>query len=512
MANALSDIDFRFYLALFRRRLPLFLTVVLLAGAIGIALTLLWPPSYRATAKILVESPQIPTDLAKSTVPTNAAEQFQIIQEDVLSRASVLALIDRWAIYAGTRSMSQSDMLDDMKRRLEIVPIPVATGGGGAAATVFHISFKANQPDTAANVVNDLVTRILDKDVQLRTVRATETVTFFTKETRRLDALLRELDSRILAFKNEHINAMPDSIDFRRHQQTAQQQRLLVLAQEEAMLRKRQTDLQVRPFEINAAPVTLEEQSLHALRQSLTQQQALFSEESPTIKALRSRIAALESIIIGPTIGKTTEPLSTRDFELADIGDRIAAIAGERARIDQTVSNLAASIAATPSNETMLNSLQRDHQNLQAQYDAAIARLAEASTGQQIELLFKGERLSLIESAVPPQVPEGPSQKVLLLASVVGALMVGLAAIVAPEFLNRYIRRPSELVARLQIVPFITVPYIERKTHRPARLVMRLSMILAVPMLLLAAETYVAPVKDLVSQARASLASTISRL
>src|SRR5690606_38155425 len=95
MANALSNIDFRFYLWLFLRRLPLFLTVVVLVAGLGIALTLLWPPSYQATAKILVESPQIPADLAKSTVPTSAAEQFQIIQEDVLSRESLLSLADR---------------------------------------------------------------------------------------------------------------------------------------------------------------------------------------------------------------------------------------------------------------------------------------------------------------------------------------------------------------------------------------------------------------------------------
>jgi uncharacterized protein involved in exopolysaccharide biosynthesis len=387
--------------------------------------------------------------------------------------------------------------------------MPVATGGGGAAATVFYISFKADHPDTAASVVNDLVTRILNKDVQLRTIRATETVSFFTKETQRLDALLRQLDSRVLAFKNEHINAMPDSIDFRRHQQTALQQRLLVLAQEEAMLRKRQTDLQVRPFEINVAPVTLEEQNLQALRQSLAQQQALFSEGSPTIKALRSRIAALESVIAGPTDGKATPPLSTRDFELLDIQDRIAAIAEERVAIERTVSDLATSIAATPGNETILNSLQRDHQNLQAQYDSAIARLAEASTGQQIELLLKGERLSLIESAVPPQVPQGPGRTVLLLASVAGALLVGLAAIVAPELLNRRIRRPSELVTRLQIVPFVTVPYIEQKAPGLARLATKLSLI---PVLLVAAETYVAPVNDLVGEVRANPASTTSRL
>ncbi|HUH77643.1 MAG TPA: Wzz/FepE/Etk N-terminal domain-containing protein, partial [Devosia sp.] len=92
----LSNIDFGFYFALFRRRLPLFITVVVLVASVGTVVTLLWPPSYVATAKILVESPQIPTDLAKSTVPTGAAERFQIIQEDVLSRTNVAALAEQF--------------------------------------------------------------------------------------------------------------------------------------------------------------------------------------------------------------------------------------------------------------------------------------------------------------------------------------------------------------------------------------------------------------------------------
>ncbi len=499
--GSIANIDFRFYVALFKRRLPLFLTVVALVGAVCVALAVLWPVSYQATAKILVESPQIPTDLAKSTVPTGAAEQFQIIQEDVLSRRSLLALAEQFGIYAGRSDLTSTDMADDMMRRLDIVPIPIGTGSG-TGATVFQISFKADRPDTAANLVNELVSLILKKDVELRTARATETVSFFNEETQRLNSELRDLDGRILAFKNDNINALPDSIDFRRNQQTNQQDRLLALTQEEASLRKRQTALQSRPLEsINAGPTTPEEQNLQALRQSLAQQQALFDDSSPTIQTLRTRIASLESSLLASNAAgpATTGPLSSRDAELLDISDRLAEIQQERTLINTAVSDLTASIDATPGNETVLNSLQRDHQNLQAQYDSAIARLAEASTGQQIELLLKGERLSLIDSAVPPQVPQGPRQKVLLLASAIAALLAGLAVVIVPELLNRRIRRPAELVSRLQIAPYITVPYIERRRFFPLRTAMRLSMILLLPALLLATQLYSGPIQNLVA-------------
>ncbi|WEJ34192.1 lipopolysaccharide biosynthesis protein [Devosia sp. SD17-2] len=472
----MSNFDFGFYFALFRRRLPTFLTVLILAGAALFVAISLWPVSYRASARILVESPQIPTDLAKSTVPTGAAEQFQIIQEDVLSRESLLALADRFKLYASRPRMSETDIVTDMESRFAIDPIPVGTGSG-ATATVFQISFKADRPGTAATVVNELVAMILKKDVELRTERARETVTFFNAETARLNASLRLIEEQILSFKNENFSALPDSIDFRRNQQTTQQGRLLVLAQEEAGLNRRRLSLQSRPLSLMTNPVTPDEQTLASLRQLLVQQSAAFSDDSPTLVALRGRIDALEKSLMAPAPATTSgeadangasgdtvadDDTAIQSSEMFDIRERLEEIADERAQLEKSLATLTASIEATPGIETALNSLQRNRQNLQAQYDVTVSRLAEASTGQQIELLLKGERLSLIESAVPPQRPQGPGQRLLILGGGLAALGIALATLVVPEFFNRRIRRPAELVSRLQITPYITVPYIER--------------------------------------------------
>ncbi|WP_127753368.1 Wzz/FepE/Etk N-terminal domain-containing protein [Devosia sp. 1566] len=507
--NALSNIDFRFYLSLFMRRLPLFLIVLVIATSAGVIATVLRPIVFQATARILVESPQIPAELAKSTVPTGAAEQFQIIQQHVLSRDNLLALADRLALYQGRPPMSRAETYDDLIRRLEIAPTHIESGTG-AVATVFRIAFKAGDPDSAANFVNTLVTQILDKDIQLRTGRATDTVTFFDGEAARLDQALREADSRILAFKNEHIDALPDSLDFRREQQTVEQRRLLVLAQEESMLRKQRTDLESRPLELGVMPTSPVEQNLQALRQSLVQQQALFAEDSPTIKGLRGRIAAIEGDLAGASSQPGSDrPTNARQFQIADITDRLAAIAQEREQVQRKIADLSASIARTPSNETRLNSLLRDHHNLQAQYDLAVARLAEASTGKQIELLLKGERLSLIESAVPPRNFQGFGTRMLLFASLIVGVLAGLVAVVVPEFFNRRIRRPAELTSRLQIVPYITVPYIERRIFDHRRLAISVAATLTIPVVLLVAGIYLSPHKNIIGQTQAATASPL---
>jgi succinoglycan biosynthesis transport protein ExoP len=499
----MTNFDIAFYLLLMRKRLPVFLAVAMLVGIGGLTLGYVLPSVYRATAKILVESPQIPTDLARSTVPTSAIEQFQIIQVDVLSRQNLLALADRFSIYAGRKGLSQMDMIDDMQARIAFDPVRLDAVGGGAAAMAFDISFDAPDPDLAAKVANELVSMILRKDVELRTGRANGTVQFFGQEVSRLDGLLKDLDSRILQFKNDHIDALPDSLDFRRSQQSAEQQQLLLLTQEEAKLRQRQSDLQTRqpiPGVVASSP---ESRSLDDLRQALGTQLALFSEDSPTIKALRARIAAVTAQVrIQQTVSQpgtaTSLPLTDADFELASIADRMKAIAQERAAIAKKNNQIDASIIATPGNETALNALQRNHQNIQAQYDAAVARLAEASTGQQIELRLKGERLSLIESAIPPLTPVSPKRRLIVGGTLALAFLLGFAAVILPEIFNKRIRRPVELVGKLDIRPMITVPYIvtrgQRSKKRLASMAAVFAVLAAIPLLALALHSYVAPV------------------
>jgi len=512
----MANFDLAFYFSLFRKRLPLALAVVALAGFIGVLVTYSLPPVYRATAKLLVESPQIPIALAKSTVPTEVSEQFQIIQEDVLSRESLLALADRFAIYRDRAAMGDLDVAEDMRGRIVIEPVQ-AQGPGNAA--VYNISFDARAPDLAANVTNELVSMILRKDVELRTSRAADTAKFFTQETQRLDVALKALDSQILQFKNEHIDALPDSLDFRRGQQTAQQQTLLLLTQEEATLRRRQSDLasnRLLPGSLAASP---EERSLDELRGSLFTQLAVFSESSPVIRSLRARISSLEAQIRGDKTAASDEEanssrpaLSSADLELASISDRLKVIAEQKAAIAKSNDELTASILATPTNETALNAMVRNENNIQEQYNSAVTRLAEASTGEQIELRLKGERLSLIESAVPPQAPVSPKFKVLLGATGALSLLLGAAVLAVPELLNKSIRRPVELINRLDIRPMITVPYIttagERHKRRLTSMAVFVAILAAIPLLLLGLHTYVPPVNAFMGKTLGGIATS----
>jgi len=470
----MGDIDLRFYLSIFMRRLPYFIPIVVCTIAIAVAIALLLPPVYRGNARILVEAPQIPADLARSTVPSNPVEQLQIIEQQITTRENFLALADKLNIYGDNREkLSDADIVEDMQERTRFERLQQDTPRGVDGATIFNVSFDASDPKLASDVVNEYVELILHKNVRLRTRKAGDTLQFFEQEVARLGSDLTQLEGKILAFKNENKNALPDSLDFRRIQQSSQQERLQALEREEAGLRSRRDNF-VQMFAATGrlatpGPLTPDQQLLQDLKRSLSDQLAIFAETSPNIVALRTRIESLEE-----SVRKTAEAavangkggVSDLDLQLSDIDERLRYITQEKASINQRLAELTRSITATPGNATILNSLERTRDNTQAQYNTATASLAEASTGEQIELHSKGERFSIVEPATPPQDPISPNRRRIAGMGVAGGLGLGFGFIVLLELLNKTIRRPMELAQKLQIQPLATISYIPASHER----------------------------------------------
>ncbi|MBP1887297.1 GumC family protein [Sinorhizobium mexicanum] len=470
----MRDVDLRFYISILWRRLPYVLTITILALAISVLVARALPPVYRASAKILVEAPQIPADLARSTVPTTAVDQFQIIQQQITTREYLLALADKLDFYgnnlsgeklSGGEELSSEDIVEDMRSRITFEQLDSLSAKTGTS--IFDVSFEAGEPVLAAKTVNELVAMILRSNQRQRTDRAGDTLRFFDREVARLGSELNRLEADILKFKSKNKDTLPESLDFRRRQQISQQERLTLLEREEAALRSRRSSLTDAyatgtPSAVSG-PVTPEQQMLQDLNRALAEQLAIFSENSPNIIALRARIVSLQRGLMSNQATDTSaskKALSGLELQLSDTDQRLEIIGREKTAITQSIADLTQSIVATPASETALNSLERNRLNVQTQYNAAIARRAEALIGEQIELRSDGGRFSLLEPASPPQSPISPKRRRIVAIGAAAGIGLSLALVALLEILNRTVRRPSELAQLLQYQPLATIPHI----------------------------------------------------
>jgi polysaccharide biosynthesis transport protein len=510
----LGNVDLKFYLSIFVRRLPYFLVIVAFLSAIGIAVASILPPVYRSTAAILVESQQIPGELARSTVPTDPIEQIQIIEQRLMTRANLLTLAERFGIYSDEPGMSANAIVADMQARTWLYSNTPGRDGG---ATIIRVSFSSKSPAQAADVTNELVTLILRENVSLRTGRAGDTLDFFEGEVERLGAEMDQLSQRMMAFKQENERALPDSLAFRRNQQGLLQERMLQLEREASALqdnRARTVRIYERTGQVagsTPAPGSPEEAELDQLQRQLSRARVVYSAANPNIRLLETRIAALQEVVAEQrALGdEELEGMSPLDLQLAEVDGRLAFIEEEKARMETQLAELEESIQATPANALILDALERDYANVRSQYNTAVERLAAASVGERIEVMSKGERFSLIEPAVPPAQPHQPNRLLIAGAGVAGGLGAGFGFVLLLELLNRSIRRPVELSNKLGIQPFATIPYIRtRRETRWKRTVIGAVLaliVVGIPAILFVVHAYYLPLDLLVRQGLAAI-------
>ena len=97
-----------------------------------------------------------------------------------------------------------------------------------------------------------------------------------------------------------------------------------------------------------------------------------------------------------------------------------------------------------------------------------------------------------------PREPDKPNRPLIAAAGVGGGLALGLGLVLLLELLNRAIRRPAELTARLGITPFATLPYMRtsgqiRDAPRRSSVWRSLVVLVGIPLGLWAVHTYVMP-------------------
>ena len=444
---------------------------VLVAGMLGLAVAAtimgLRSPVYVAAARILVESEQIPGDLAPSTVRLQTLAQLELSLQRILARDSLLQLATRRGIYH-TPGLTSHDLIRDLRTRIAMTHAP-----GRDAAPLVSISFKGSSPDLAADVANDIAQMILQEDVATRTQTARKTLAFFTQDVARLETELATQDAEILAFRQQNSNSLPDSLAFRRSQQTTAQERLLQVERQIGTLKDHRAKVEQRQNALAAKMAKLspsnEAVQLAQLEEELATQSALLSPDNPRVKMLMSQVSGLRART-QPAGGTAPDPLTGYEVERAEIDADLAELDARKTRITATMAALSASIKATPSNAITLGNLERAQANTRLQHDQALANKVRAQTGTMIETLRQGQHVSLFEAAVPPLYPQGPSKFMALVVGLAIGLAFGLVFVALKDHLSKRIHRPADISIVLGITPFATLPYqhsrLERRWHR----------------------------------------------
>lgn len=505
--------DLRFYLKLLSRRFPAMAALFLLASCIGVVVALRLPTVYSTQATLLVESAQVD---GVNSAQVNADEQLDLIQQRLLTRANLISVARANALFPNQNLMNPDDIVRQMRQNTRI-----SRSGGRGRAMVMTISFEGESPRKVAAVVNQYVNLALEVNSDLRVDRAEGALEFFEQEVARLSQDLDLQSAKIVAFKTENADALPENLDYRLNRQSFLQERLARAERDLEAIKAQRTNL-MRVYEatgsvaLNRTPSTPEEAQLLQLQGELRVAQSVYSDEHPRVRLLRNQISSLEaqvqSIVPSDEEGEGA-PLSAQatalDISLFELDTRLKALTRDISEATDEIGELQDSISKTPTIRIQLDAMERDQDNTQVLYSRAVTRLNEARQGERIELSAKGERITVLEPASVPSSPSGPNRTAVATLGV--GVGMGLAAglFVLLELINQAIRRPADIVKALDITPLATVPRFETIADRRRRRAMQLAIlavvIVAVPSLLWAVDTYYMPLDQLFQKVRERL-------
>ena len=484
----------RFYWMLFKRRLPVMLALFLICSGLAVFTALQLPPTYQSSARLQVDPQQIPDEMVRSMVQTEAAEQLQLIEEQLMTRANLIDIAQKYQVFEEMSSMNPDKIVQRMVESTSIF-----RSGGRGQATLMSVAFEASNGQVAANVINDYVTLILDANSSFRRERAENTLVFFEQEADRLAAEIDAQSNRIIAFKNENVEALPEDLLYRQERQSTLQERLGRLEQESASIVSQRSEM-IAVFEATGRlghnarrELSPEEMRLQELEVQLAEALTIYSETNPRVIQLRGQIEQLERAISGEgprnrQEGAESEP-TFLDITLAEMDSRVEEIDLEIVRVNEELEGLARAIAATATNSITLERFERDVDGARTRYNSVLANLDQARMAERIEINAQGQRISLIEGASVPQEPSGPPRKKI--AAMGGAVGIGLALayFMLLELLNQKVRHPAELQLHFEIVPLGVIPYLESRGEKWRRRLLPLGA-LALAMVVVPAALY----------------------
>jgi uncharacterized protein involved in exopolysaccharide biosynthesis len=413
----------------FLRRRALVIVALTLVGCVLTVLYLMGQPrSYTATAVIQVESPRVADPVAREVAGGPTSFRIQIIEQQIMTREALLALMRRHGIEAQLGGLTEAQRVSILRNaiRIETVqPGPVVSSGTDVSALVISVTF--DDPGMAATLANDIADQIIALGSAREIARIDEARAFFTAEEARIAAEIVALEAEVTRFKIDNVDALPESLGPRREEASRLDEALRTLA--------------TRRIELEA------------------QRDALLAQ--PNLRTVGQR------------------QVDVLNGQLALIAEQSTALQTRRAEID-------AAFARAPGIEQALSSYARALQQLAERYAVTTRRLAEAETSRALAQNQQTEQLSMLERADPPVFPDGTGRRRQAAIGGAGALLFGLAVALALEFANPVLRTAGQMERAVGLRPVVSIPYIPTPRERLQRRMIRVAGIAAAAVVVVA--------------------------
>src|SRR5690606_23598252 len=356
-----TELDFKDYLGILKRRGLLFFLIAAPILTIALALAFRLPTIYESAGILLVEESEAPEDLVRSTIANLPEARVRRITERVLTEDNLAGTVERHDPFP---TLVPREAVRELRRNIvtgaedpALLPGLIAAG---PSVIAFHVGFRHPSPEVAHAVAEELVELYTSENQKARQELAAGTLEFLQAEAERLEKRIAEREAALAEFKRRNAGRLPELADMNMQLLEQTERDLLATDNEIRTLRERISLIESELASLSPYAVVLDENGnpllspadrLKMLQRQYIRDSAIYSQEHPNIVRLQREIEALSAQTGLPAFDRATlqSVLTTREQELAQLRERgVTDEHPDVVRLERSLANLREALANAP--------------------------------------------------------------------------------------------------------------------------------------------------------------------
>jgi succinoglycan biosynthesis transport protein ExoP len=498
-----------YFAIMVRRRwwilLPLFLCWIAIWGGS-------WslPTTYTSDALISAEQQKVSDLYVMENVNVNLQNRLQSTTQQVLSYASLQAIIGRFKLYETPPRMNgffkPKDPVDQMRGdiKIELVGAP---GYRGEFFT-FKIHYSADTPEIAQQVNTELTSLFINENVRAQRQLSENTTAFLDSELADARTKMQEQEAEVSAFKAKHAGNLPGQLQSNvqilaglQAQLASTQHALDTSKQQKIYLESLLQQYQSAQASLGGDSAVISTQALDKVLQSLRLQiqnlRTRYTDDHPDIVALKDEIGKTEAlrkqneaeIASNHQTGKSTSAIDFSAEEgvqrgsptaIMQLQSQLKANQLEIQNEQQHAKDLEAQTTVyqgrlnlTPETEQELTVVSRGYDEAKFNYNSLLQKQTQSQLATSLGQQQQGQQFHIVD---PPKLPDKPSAPNRFLISLVGlalgaALGLGIATFL--ELTDVRFRQEKDLEGILPARMLVGIPRLSTPKEDHSRVIAR---------------------------------------
>ena len=471
------------YTSVLRRRKWWFIAPLALSIVVAAILAMTLPREYTSAAEIGIADPTLSPELLKGVQSFDAQERQRAISQQLLSRTVLERVVREENMRPGKPVEETAAQLRSKVEKNIVVPQPIGRmGAGREGIESFLLGYVDSNPEAAQRIANRLATVFVEENSKTKTQQAQNTSEVLANQVKTSQERLAKLQEQLRVKKQANIGRLPDQMNANVSMVNGLRSQYESLS---LQFRTEQDRLSMIEGQLEAikqgpggamttsgqAAIMGAQTRINDLERQLRQYQANgYTDQHPDIIATKEELAVARRELT--SVRQQTPGANNAELAAADpayrqkINERDAAklrvntLQRQMGQALAQIGSYQSRVDSAPLVEQELSSLVQEESLERKRYEDLSSQYQRAQVAEDVTRSQGGERFVVLNPASLPTSPTSPDLLRLMAMAIGLGFMLGAAAVIGREFLDRSVHDARVLQNEFEVPVLGEIPRI----------------------------------------------------